>query len=523
MNSVAPCAPAQRARALRELGGEARACSEPPAVGLHRRPRPVGGQLERAGRVRRAAAASRRAAAPAPRPAASRAASAAKSAYWTGSSRQRGGAARRTRPRTAPPAPAVSTADRPAVGDDVVQGEEQDVLVRGAEPQQRGAQQRPAREIEGPAALFRGRQAARLRPCSAPAEPPGRSARSDSGAGGPDDLRPARRRRLGKTVRSASWRRTISPSACVQSAPRRARPRGAAPRACCRRPRPARAGPGTRAAAARRRAAAVACSRGTRQDRAAPRSGARRPPGSSDPPGQARHGGRLEQVAQRQLDRRSAWRSRDITRVASSEWPPSSKKSSWTPTSLHAEHLAPRSPPDRSSVGVAGRDVALSAARARPSGAGRARRSTLPLAVRGKRSRTHEGGGHHVVGQRALQSAAQLAAMPAAPSAPRGTTYATSRVSPGASSRTSTTRSPHRRVRPERRLDLAQLDAEAAHLDLVVDPAQELQRSVPRRRTRSPVRYSRPPAARAERIGHEPSPPSAPAGPGSRAPARPRR
>jgi hypothetical protein len=37
---------------------------------------------------------------------------------------------------------------RPAVGDDVVHGEEQHVLARG-EVEQRGAQQRPAAEVEG--------------------------------------------------------------------------------------------------------------------------------------------------------------------------------------------------------------------------------------------------------------------------------------------------------------------------------------------------------------------------------------
>ena len=37
---------------------------------------------------------------------------------------------------------------------------------------------------------------------------------------------------------------------------------------------------------------------------------------------------------------------------------------------------------------------------------------------------------------------------------------------------------PHRRVLQQRRLDLAQLDAEAADLDLVVQPPQELQVAV---------------------------------------------
>ena len=74
----------------------------------------------------------------------------------------------------------------------------------------------------------------------------------------------------------------------------------------------------------------------------------------------------------------------------------------------------------------------------------------------------------------------------------------------------------------QRRLDLAQLDAEAADLDLVVGAAEELELAVARASApRSPVRYSRP--RRAARTGRRRSArPSAPAGSGSRAP-RPRR
>ena len=56
--------------------------------------------------------------------------------------------------------------------------------------------------------------------------------------------------------------------------------------------------------------------------------------------GQPGHGGRLEQAAQRQLTSKAS-RMREMTWVASREWPPSSKKSSWTPTRVDAEHLGP--------------------------------------------------------------------------------------------------------------------------------------------------------------------------------------
>ncbi|GAA0622982.1 hypothetical protein GCM10010174_47510 [Kutzneria viridogrisea] len=57
-------------------------------------------------------------------------------------------------------------------------------------------------------------------------------------------------------------------------------------------------------------------------------------------------------------------------------------------------------------------------------------------------------------------------------------------------------------VLAEHRLDLGQLDAEPAHLDLVVDPAAELERRAPPRdHVPGPVH---PGAGRSVRIGHEP-------------------
>ena len=56
----------------------------------------------------------------------------------------------------------------------------------------------------------------------------------------------------------------------------------------------------------------------------------------------------------------------------------------------------------------------------------------------------------------------------------RGTTYATNRLSPCTSSRATTTGLLHGGVLAQDGLDLAQLDAEAADLDLVVKAAAEL-------------------------------------------------
>ena len=55
----------------------------------------------------------------------------------------------------------------------------------------------------------------------------------------------------------------------------------------------------------------------------------------------------------------------------------------------------------------------------------------------------------------------------------------------------------------QHRLHLAGLDAVAAHLDLAVDPARELQGPSGRKRARSPVRYSRAPGIGRERMGDE--------------------
>ncbi len=59
-----------------------------------------------------------------------------------------------------------------------------------------------------------------------------------------------------------------------------------------------------------------------------------------------------------------------------------------------------------------------------------------------------------------------------------GTTYATSRASPGRSSWASTCRRLHLRVPRQRRLDIAKLDPEAAHLHLRVATAQKFQVAV---------------------------------------------
>ena len=215
----------------------------------------------------------------------------------------------------------------------------------------------------------------------------------------------------------------------------------------------------------------------------------------------------------------SACRTREITCTARSEWPPSSKKSSPRPT---------RSTPSSSA------QISASACSISPTGASYAarrvgvalrggQRLAVQLAVRRERQllQPHVRRRHHVLRQRSRQVRAQrLRVRRGLAAAPR---------TPPAACRPARPRAPapppraRPRARASARLDLAQLDAEAADLHLDVDAAQELQRPVRAASApRSPVRYSRAPGRR--RTGRRRSaPPSAPGGPGSRAPRRRRR
>ena len=116
---------ARRRRASASAGGRSSRGSA--AELCDRRPRAVGGQLEAPAR-RRAAPASRRAAPPAPRPEPV-ALPDREVGVLDRQRRQRRRLPRQRRRRRAPPARARSTPIRPAVRDDVVEGEEQGVLV----------------------------------------------------------------------------------------------------------------------------------------------------------------------------------------------------------------------------------------------------------------------------------------------------------------------------------------------------------------------------------------------------------
>src|SRR4051794_9263218 len=208
------------------------------------------------------------------------------------------------------------------------------------------------------------------------------------------------------------------------------------------------------------------------------------------------------------------------------ELPPIWKKLSSTPidspampsTSLH-------SPASERSNGVRGatRSRAPSASR---SGTGSALRSTLPLAVSGKDSNTTRAEGSMYSGRLLASpwrsSSSDGTAIPGcgvtwatrltAPTAerrpppPRRRLPGAPRVAPPPRRARRPRRHPrlaHRRLRGQRRLDLPQLDAQAPHLDLVIEPAQEVDRPV-RQVARQVPRPVQPRARLArERIGHE--------------------
>ena len=92
-------------------------------------------------------------------------------------------------------------------------------------------------------------------------------------------------------------------------------------------------------------------------------------------------------------------RARQTTWVASREWPPSSKKSSCTPT-RSSPSTSPQIPARISSSGLLGPTAATSST---ASGPGSARRSTFPFAVSGSSSSLTTACGTSASGSRSLR------------------------------------------------------------------------------------------------------------------------
>ena len=209
---------------------------------------------------------------------------------------------------------------RPAVGDDVVQDEQQRRAPRSPSRSSAARSSGPARQVERARASSRG-QAPQPPPR---ARPRAEAARSTTGSGDrprrADDLHRAGRRAPAKVVRSASWRRTISSRLAPQRRARRARPREAQRRRACCRP----ALPGS--SWSRNQSRCWAKDRGAASLRPG-RSGSAAafdtgPPGAPRPRGPEPATVGLSKRPQRQLDPERPRAPARRTRVARSEWPP---------------------------------------------------------------------------------------------------------------------------------------------------------------------------------------------------------
>ena len=402
---------------------------------------------------------------------------------------------------------------RPAVGDDVVHRRAAGRARPSASRTRRAADQRPVLQVEG--------RAAPPRPASRLSSPPRRasgsrrrscSSRWNRLAGRRDHAAPARPPTSAKVVRSASWRRDDRVQA-RRSAARPARPPAAAAWGCGRLRCPGSSWSRNHSRCCAKESGSLGAGRGPRGiERRAPG----RPRGRLDAPrASSASVGRLEESRAAAAPRREPARTRETTRVASSEWPPSSKKSSRT-----AHPLQPSTSRPDLRERLLGRACAAPRSRASadaaPSGAGSALRSTLPLAVSGSASSTHEGRRHHVLGQAARRGAP--AARPRRTALVRGTHVRDQPPVAGRVLARQHHRLAHRRVLAQRapRPRPARCGSRASSPGRRCGPGTRACR--PRsQRTRSPVRYSRAPGS-PERVGHEALGGQLRAGPGSRAP-----
>ena len=203
-----------------------------------------------------------------------------------------------------------------------------------------------------------------------------------------------------------------------------------------------------------------------------------------------------------------------ISRVASSEWPPSAKKLSSIPTRSTPQHLGEQR----------AQDLLLRRARRAPPRSPSPPAPAAPpveLAVRGQRQplQHDKRRRHHVVRQAAAPRARAAPPRPALdPRPPPRRRPAACR--PAASSRATTAACATPGMPHQHRLDLARLDAETAQLHLRVRAPEELQH---------PVRHASAPGPRCGTSGFPPdrtgprrtAPPSAPHAPDSRAQAPP--
>ena len=376
------------------------------------------------------------------------------------------------------------------------------------QPQQPAADQRAARQVERPRCFFASALAAAsscrvIRVSRAGPDPPAQTRlRWRSRCTG-----------CSASTLEARAQRLVPRHDAIQrcaAAPRSSRPQPQRRRECgrprCRRP----AAPGTTAAAARTTAAAL-------RDAARRRSAQRcclRPRGA--PAAQAGSAPGMANSSSSGTSQPRPSRTREISRTASSEWPPSSKKLSWRPTRSTLSS-SPRCCASVCSISPCGRLVARARDSAAASGAGSALRSSLPFGVSGKRVQHARTPPAPCTPADAPAGCARSCVQSHRCSARRHIRHQPLVARP--SSRASTTASRTAGVLRQPRLDLAQLDPEAADLHLGSLRPRNSMRAV--RHASAPGRRSgTAAAARAERIGDEALRRQLAAGSGSRAPRR---
>ena len=314
-----------------------------------------------------------------------------------------------------------------------------------------------------------------------------------------------------RVVRCAS-----SPSRWASSSISSSKPPAARVVSVMRSPLPVSSAPGRRAAARAPPASCVApVRRASRCARRAPR------PARDD---------RLREARPRSARRRSRaasarrGRARDAcvtTRVASSEWPPSAKKSLVTPTSRVRAPRAPDAASTRSTA-RARRHRRVVRARATPARVARGDRPSRSATAATRRAATSADG--TMISGSARRSARSAATSGVAvPRARRNSRRAARRAPVLVQHRQ---RAAHAVDRRDELLDLAELDAEAAQLHLEVEPAEVLDRAVgaPARQVARAIHPRVARLVRPARTGRaRTARPSAPAGCGSRAPPARRR
>ena len=336
---------------------------------------------------------------------------------------------------------------RPAVADDVVHREEHPPL-RLVQPHRRDPQQR---------ARAPGRTAAPPPPAPGAAPPPratppaGRAGPRWAGRPGPRRARPerARRRRVEKAVRSVSWRRTISVTARSSTAgskrPRRRSAEGMLYAAL----------PGSSWSMNHSRCCANDSGSADPSRGSATSGGACVPSSSawSDsmrPASPATVG--ASKSARSGSSTPNACRTRETTRVASSECPPSPKKSSSTPT-RSSPSTSPQIPASISSGGGAWRHVHLDRSSLR---CGERTSVQLPVGRQREGVEHHQRGRHHVLREPLAKLLPQPGRVPA-----RRHHVAHQAPIPRAILPRQHHRFAHRGLVQQRRLDLPRLDPEA--------------------------------------------------------------